>query len=127
MLVEGLFSVLTSDSAITGIVGDRVYPLLMPQSGTIPAIVYSQIGRREDVSLCSADGKIRATIQIDSYSKQYRTSKMLADAVRSVLVDFTGAMGDARVATVILDQELDLDDPEPGLFRVSQTFFIWYG
>lgn len=126
MLEEGLYARLKADITIKGYVGDNVFPLVQPHGSDGPCVIYARIGSLRSQTLCYTDKATRAIIDIDSYSKNYLTTKRIADAVRKSLVDFTGLMGDTRVKNVSLESELDLTDPEPGYYRVAQTFFIWY-
>lgn len=126
MIEESLYSFLSSDSAVSGLVEDRIYGQIAPQKSLLPRIVYSRVATQRSQSLCGTDSKVRAIMQIDSYDKTYKGSKTLADVLRHTLSDFTGDMNGTRVSTVSLDSDVDLDDPEPGLYRVSQTYFIWF-
>ncbi len=126
MLEESLFSFLTSDTAIAGMIDARVYAQIAPQGALLPRVVYSRITTQRTQTLCGTDQKVRAVMQIDSYDRTYKGAKELAKALFFTLVDFSGDMNGTRVSTVALDSDVDLDDPDPGLFRVSQTYFIWF-
>lgn len=126
ILEESLFSFLSSDTAVGAMVLDRIYGQTQPQKGKQPCIVYSRTHTLRSQTLCKTDSKVRATMLLDCYDKSYKGAKQLADVVRHTLIDFAGDMSGTRVSTVILDGEVDLDDPEPGLFSVSQTYFIWF-
>lgn len=126
ILEESLFSFLSSDTAVGSFVADRIYGLVQPQTGTQPCIVYSRIATERTQTLCKTDSKVRATLLLDCYDKKYKGSKLLAEAVRQTLTDFHGDMAGTRVSSIALDSEVDRDDPEPGLYSVSQTYFIWF-
>ena len=125
MIEESLFALLSSDTAVSGLVEDRVYGLIAPQVAPLPRIVYARIASLRTQTLCATDRKVRVLMQVDSYDRTYRGSKVLAGAVRQTLTDYTGDMFGTRVATVTLDSEIDLADPDPGLYRVSQSYFLW--
>lgn len=125
MIEEGLFSMLTSDTAVGAIIENRMFGSVAPAGAKLPRLVYTKLGDSNDSTLCATDSTQRVTIQVDCYAKDYKSSKVLAKTVRQSLVDYRGFMGDTYVKTVILSTELDLTDPDPGLNRVSQTYFIW--
>jgi hypothetical protein len=126
LLEESLYSFLTSDSAVSAMVEDRVFAEIAPQKSPLPRIVYTRIATQRTQSLCKTDSKVRALMQIDLYDRTYKGSKDLAKLIFNTLIDFTGNMAGTRVSSVISDSEVDLDDPDPGLYRVSQTYFIWF-
>jgi hypothetical protein len=126
ILEESLFSFLSSDTAVGSVVADRIYGLIQPQKGLQPCIVYSRIATLRSQTLCATDSKVRAMLLIDCYDKTYKGSKLLAEVVRQTLTDFSGDMAGTRISSVALDAEVDRDDPEPGLYSVSQTYFIWF-
>jgi len=126
ILEESLFSFLSSDTAVAAIIGDRIYGVVAPQNAPLPRIVYTRMHTARTQTLCKTDSKVRATLLIECYDKNYKGSKLLADVVRQTLTDFSGDMAGTRVSTIALDAEVDLDDPEPGLYSVSQTYLIWF-
>lgn len=126
ILEESLFSFLSSDTAVGAMVEDRIYGLIQPQKGLQPCIVYSRIATDRTRTLCATDSKVRATLLVDCYDKTYLGAKRLAEVVRHTLIDFSGDMAGTHVSTVSLDTEVDLDDPEPGLYCVTHTYFIWF-
>lgn len=122
----------TGTNAYIGGTPDRVFPLVIPQqvprgTQTTPCVVYEQRERREGVSYCGSDGLVRTVLALDSYSTEYDEAKALAKAVRHALADFRGQLGgivEVRAAT--LESEFDVQDFEPGLFRVNQTWVFWH-
>lgn len=110
----------------------RVFPLVMPQKvprgpAQYPAVVYNITTPARQVKYCGTDGLVRALVDLDSYDTSYDDAHVLADAVRAALLDFRGALGGiVAVKHAALENEIDLQDPEPGLFRVNQTWAIWY-
>jgi hypothetical protein len=129
MLSDSLFMHLSDDDAISAIAADRIYPLLRPERDPTPALIYTQTAGVDDVTLCGQSGLSNKLFQLDSYAKSYSLAHQLADAVKARLAGFQGIMGDTAgtdIASIALESESDLDDPEPGLFRVLQIFNIWH-
>lgn len=127
ILEDSLFAFLAGDTAVAALVDDRIFGgFIQDQNAKMPCIVYARITVTRTQTLCGTDRKARAVMRIDSYDKAYRSAKLLAEVLRHTLTDFSGDMYGTRVSLVAMDSEVDLDDPEPGLYRVSQTYFIWF-
>ncbi len=111
---------------------DRVYPLVIPQKvpgGAVqyPCVVYEQVDAQRQVAYCGTSGLVRTTLRLDCYSPSYDEARDLSRAVYETLRDFRGMLGgivDVRAAS--LSTEFDVQDFEPGLFRVSQSWTFWH-
>lgn len=122
----------TNTSAYLAGTPDRVYPMVIPQkvprgAPQIPCIVYALRNVERQVTYCATSGLVRSTMQLDCYSSDYSEAKLLARAVYDVLQDFKGLLGgtiDVRAAS--LETEFDIQDFEPGLYRVSQSWVFWH-
>lgn len=77
---------LLGDSAIVGLVSDRIFPDVIPQAGSIPAIVYTIIDGKPANSL---DGftsrRVRYAVQVDCWARSYQTCLVLAQLIRDRL------------------------------------------
>lgn len=135
MLHEAIRNELTTSTVTAGYlagVPDRVYPLVIPQkkaggAAQTPCVVYRQDDVETDLTYCGVSGLTLTTMELNSYATSYDEAKQLAKAVRAVLSDYKGLLGGiVGVRAAKLETELDLDDPEPGLYRVMQTWQIWH-
>lgn len=131
MFETSLVSYLRANAAVAAMVGERVYPLMIPQhvyqeATKQPCLVYQRISTGRQPLFCATDDTIRTIYQVSCYAKTYMAAKLLGDAVRDALMDFTGIMDGTDVKKILSSSEQDLDDPEPGLYRVLQTWTIWF-
>ena len=127
MIEESLQSFLQGDTALSSLIEERVYPLIQPQGGKQPCVVYTLVGTSRTVNLCAqTDAKVRGAFQIDSYAKRYAEAKQVAATIRKLMCGFVGDMYGTRVSLITLETDADIGDPDPGLYRVSQQYFIWY-
>lgn len=135
MIEVGLAQYLKNHAVVGPLVTDagltRIFPLLIPEhvrgdNRKQPCLVYQRIGTERQGTYCATDTLVTASIQIDVYSKSYFDVKTLARAVELALVDYTGPMGDTHVDKVFLNVEFDLVETDTGLYRVSQTYVIWF-
>lgn len=138
MIWQGLRKELISNAetarylAGTGTDPDRVFPLVIPQkqpggAAQVPCLVYQAANVERQVTYCGTSRLVLARMVLDLYATGYDEVKLLAEAVRRALQDFEGLLGgivDVRSAT--LESELELQDIEPGLFRVTQSWDFWH-
>lgn len=129
MLEQGLFEWAASQSSITALLGSnplRFYKLLAPPATRQPATTYQRAGIARSRTLCGTIKLAFATVQVDHYGKTWEEAAGVAEAFRLALTDFAGMMGEVEVKESTLENEFDLDDPEPGLFRRSQSWSFWF-
>lgn len=117
---------------VMAIIGDRVFPLVMPQrkqgeEPVVPCIVYEVPDVARQVTYCGTNGLTKTLIRLDCYSPSYDDTIDLAKKLFLALRDFRGALGgivDVRAAS--LETEFDVQDIEPGLYRRSQSWTFWH-
>lgn len=104
-------------NALDGLVGGRVYPLVMPEKGTKPAIVYTRIGSNPENTLDGGATIDQIRIQVDTYANTYAETKTISASVRSIMesASFKGT----------LQSDQDLFEPDIKLYRVSQDYYVW--
>lgn len=125
-LEADLRAYILADPTVAALVGDRMYPLVIPQGSPQPCIVYAKQGRDRQQLFCGEDGLYRTGVDIDCYAVIYDDAVTLANAVSARLKNFSGTMGTTRVPRIFLETEFDLSDLEPGTYRQSQTWAVWH-
>jgi len=127
----GLVTKLAATTAITDITSTRIYPEVLPQDGTVPALTYQRVAGYEVASMDGVTGLARTTIQINCIAATYIEAKALRDAVRTALAGTSGTWGSTTVQACYGDGERDLPDLAIGTDAnrrrvVSMDFEIWY-
>ena len=103
------------------LVSSRVYPDVMPQSATLPAIVYQQIGGQSITFLASASpSKKAALIQIRTWATTRLAANALARSIEDSLVTSTVLRGDP-VGALLADYDDELQQ-----FGTIQDFRFWF-
>jgi hypothetical protein len=113
-----LYTALTTDADIKRIVNTRVYPVVMPQDVTLPAVSYQRMSASPLNTLNGYAGMKNAHVVINSWARTYDEAKELAGHVHT-------AMDAVRTFRSVLTNELDGYDPEVSLYVVSQDFSCW--
>ncbi len=131
MTFEEAFGTWLMAGAIGTATSDRVWPLVIPQSlrqeQRLPCVVYTLVGRTREGRFCSTDALRQSQYQLDCLASTYLGAKQLAAVVEAALLDYRGPMGAFHVNHAFLRAELDLTEPDPGIYRVSQTWELWHG
>lgn len=135
MIETGLSQFLKSHPVVGPLLVDadltRIFPLIIPEhvrgeARKQPCIVYQRINTYRSGTFCATDSLANVDMQMDCYAKSYVDVKNLAKKLRESLVDYTGLMGTVQVDKVFISVEFDLVETDTGLFRVSQTYSIWF-
>lgn len=86
MIEEDLVSHLSTEVAT--LIGERVYPLVMPQDCVKPALVYTVVNDLDNQGINGGSTGFSMRIQIDCYAESYTKAKELKNAVKIALYSF---------------------------------------
>lgn len=133
LLHQAIKEHLEADTSVAALMGSRFFYGVVPQKITtdgtsrMPCVVYERRGVNRQVRYCGTDGVIQTLVTLDIYALTYTAARELANEVRRSLIDFQGMLsGVVSVRAATLETEFDLQDMEPGLFRVSQSWNFWH-
>lgn len=121
-LGDGLFGYLSSELSV----GDRVYPLTLPQGVVLPAVTYQLVGgegplhSHEDAQ--EGTGPTRPTfqrsrVQLGCWAGSARDADVLAAEVSAAVDGFTGSWGDVPIASALVDMSIDDWRPDVAVYR----------
>jgi len=115
---------LSNDSGIAAAVGERIFPVKLPENTTKPAIVYTKVGTTPQTDLDCDDGDLLAIrLQVDCWAPGFEVVAALAELVRLRMQSAT-LTGAGFVMGACFAQ--DGYDPEAKLYRVTLDFDCWY-
>ena len=103
---ESLVADLLNISALTSIVGSRVYESIIPQNGTIPAVVYSTTQEESPVHLTGRGHIVAESVTLDLVATDKATLRTMMEAItaRYLRTLFQGVLGGGvYVGETILD------------------------
>jgi hypothetical protein len=119
-LGDGLFAYLSSTLSV----GDRVYPLTLPQGAVLPAVVCQLVGGEgplhshtdaHDGTAPEGSSYQRSRLQLGCWADSARAAEVLAVQVERAVDAFTGTSGAVPIASALV--ELSLDDSRPDFRR----------
>lgn len=114
-----------ADQALTAIIKDRLYPLAIPDTGTVPAIVYQRVSSPRTLTL-DGDSVNSPRIQFSCYATSFGQAKQVAMGLCESLDCFRGVLGDKTKAVVLMADNRDDFEPETGRYRCGVDFFVLY-
>lgn len=118
VLEPKIYTVLSGSSAVSAVVSARIYPLVLPQDVTLPAITYVRISGGQVNSMGGYSGLENPRMQIDVWGATYTAAKTLAALVHA-------AMSAATTFSALLISDMDLYEDDTKIYRVSMDFSVW--
>lgn len=108
---------------LIGEVGDRFYPVVLPQEPVLPAVVYTVMPGIRDVSHKGDAGWIEFRLQFDCYALTPLVAATIADVLKDALYNWTGSAG----YVAFPNTPEDVSDLELGRFRVMMDCMVQKG
>lgn len=125
-----VYAILIGDTTLNNLVSGHVFRQVIPQQGGaaayVPAITFSVSGTERSKTFCRTDGSVLRRVRVDAYAITQTEAESVAMAAEAALLDYRGTVEGLFIADISLDNEYDLEDIEPGLYRVSQQYAIWH-
>jgi hypothetical protein len=123
-----LFSAVTGDATLAGLIGDRLFPDLLPQADGLAScsLVYKEVTAVKEQSN-DGDSRLRkATVQFDVYSTVREEIQPVIDALCALFIPFKGMMGETPVGAIFHVHDSKNYEPETRLYRGSVDFDFWH-
>lgn len=117
-----LVDLLTGDAGIGSMVAARVYPVVLPQNPTLPAIVYQEV---RGVARAAADGDTgqrESRFLVSWWASSYSAIKVGKGLMLGLLSGYEGG----SISRVEVDGIRDDYDPETGRFRQLVELMIYW-
>lgn len=126
MIETDLRAYLMAHPEVGPLVGNRIYPLALPQSPALPAVTYQRISTTRTRTKDGPTGAAEVRVQMSCWSMSYIEAKRVADAIRHALDGYRGSMGGHYVYVAASEGELDFYEPDTQLYQVAADYLIWY-
>jgi len=107
-----LLEYLGAEAGITALVSGRLYWKRRPQGSGLPALVCSRITGGYGHLLDGGSGHAQPLVQISVLALSNTAAEAVADVVREAMQGFAGDWSGTLVTSVLLRNEIDLDDPD---------------
>jgi hypothetical protein len=113
-------------------VGERVYPMSLPQGAELPAVTWQLVSDdplvshdwAQDHPLYDARRYEQSRIQFSTWAGSFDDAEELAEELRTAITGYRGLWGDVQIESVLPVLSLDDYEPETGLFRRIGDYVI---
>ena len=104
----------------------RIYPQVLPQNVTLPAVAYQQLGDDPIDDIDGHSGLFHSRVQYDAFAATFNDVKALIEQIRLALQGYTGTVLGVTIKGVQLETKLDLYEPEVQEYRSVIRFIVWH-
>lgn len=101
---------------------DALYPFLLPQKSNLPAVVYFPVSVERLHSLKEDTGFVKQRLQFTCFGKTYKEALETAKIIQAELQNFSGAMSELTIGSVLLRQEITDYESDTEIYSVSLEF-----
>lgn len=124
---EAIYSALTAHAGLSALVGDRVYPMVLPEGAVRPAVTYMRISGARDLNInqtsVDANPRYQFDVWADSFESAYGAAAQLVEAVATV-----ESGSGVTVYGVAVVGDMDIYEPQTLLYRrVTDVQFLYAG
>lgn len=123
---EALYTRLTGHSGTAALVGTRVYPNVLPQRATLPALVYRRVSGTREHAMGDDPGNVLSRMQVDCWASSYSGVKALYAQVLDALSRYRATVGSETIDDILAGVPIDMYEPDKELHRVMTDFQIWH-
>ena len=102
----------------------RIYPLRLPQNPTFPAVTYQRVSTTAQTAHDGPVSLLTTRLQLDVWGERYADVKYVAELLHLALLGWSGIIGTSKIWITGQLGEVDLQDPDTQLYRVSMDFAI---
>lgn len=126
-LDEALYAYLSG--GILPLIGTRIYPQALPESVATPTINFFRVSEPYTYTHEGHDAAVETRIQFSCWAKTNKICRSVADQLITALSGFVGTMG--GVGGVVIGHcfkanEVDLPEPDAGIYHKAVDFLIGY-
>jgi hypothetical protein len=122
---------LANSTAVTSLVGTRVFPVVAPAEAVYPFVTWRRVAVQRLQTLSIPVGLPRVTLDFSIYGATYDQARQVADAMRTVLDGYGGTVDNTVVHRASVENETDdfvtLTGAElPPSYAITMTVETWW-
>lgn len=123
--------VLSQNTAVSSLVGTKIYPVIAPADATYPFVIWRRVQVQRQQTLANPMGVPRVTVEYAIYGVTYDQARNVSDAMRRVLDGYRGTVDNTVVQHASVENEADdfvsLTGAElPPSYQITLTVDTWW-
>ncbi|WP_047244130.1 tail completion protein gp17 [Chromobacterium subtsugae] len=107
---------------VAALIGDRVYPVELPDEPTLPAVAYELIGETRGRVARRASGRVRSQVQLSIVAPDYDAAHAVAGVVRQRLACGQGEAAGFQVYGAVEESSQDAGQGAPHMVAMTWRF-----
>ena len=115
---ETMVAHLLADTGLSALISARVYPVTLPQNGTLPAVTYSKVSGIRHVQLDGTPSSAHSRFRLDGWASSYSGVKALEAALMAAMDGLSGAVGAMA--------PIDFYEDDTGIYRISVDYYLYH-
>ncbi|RPI63876.1 MAG: DUF3168 domain-containing protein [Planctomycetaceae bacterium] len=123
---DAIYQILTTNSGVVALASNRVYPNVLPQGVTYPAISFQIISETPEYSHEGDSNLNLARVQFDCYATTQTGVRAVADALRSALTGLRTTVDNVRIGSSFLVNTLSNYEDALRVYRMTRDFMMTY-
>lgn len=113
-----------ADATISGLIGSRWHPSVLPENPTTPAVTYEVVSAPRMRSHTSS-GPVGYRYQLDGWAETAAEAEQLGEAIVARFERYSGAAGNATIDVSLVEDESDRYEESLGLYRRRVDVQVW--
>lgn len=121
MIGKAITSILTSNTALTALVGNKIYPIVIALDTALPAVVYA-ISSISPFYTKDGWAYDECTFQVTSYATEYADVQNVSTAVRSALELVSGGYAGSTIGKIYMTGQEEYYQTDAEVYITRLTF-----
>ena len=117
-IAQALYTRLSGYSGLTSLVSTRIYPNVLPQGVTYPAVSYHRVSTVRNSAMGSDIGVASPRFQLDAWGATYSDALSVKAQLKSAMERWTGTVDSVEVLDTYIMNEYDLYDSTVPIHRI---------
>lgn len=118
MIQQIVRTVVIGDANVEALIGEKFYPMRLPEKETLPAATYRVVSGDPDTTLEGDSFEDAVRIQVTSWGDKYDDAQAVFNAIRQAI------KGSSAIKARSL-LYLDIEDPDTRAYGVVYDFVVW--
>jgi hypothetical protein len=114
MIENAIYQRLAAHSGLSALISARIYPQILPETPTYPAVTYWITGAPRETAMGSDPGIVHARVQVDAWGLTFAVARNVGEQVRAALQRWRGTLDGTEVLDSFIE---DARDQEPELIN----------